>query len=101
MNIANLQLEGLYIAVASVNQALVQKGVLSQDEMDLALKRAEQIILGDYRLDDLSPAERDAAAFAPRVLALANLEAEDGTVPSFSDLARRVGETKGKHGDQI
>ena len=39
MNIANLQLEGLYLALAAINNALVEKGVLSREEMSLALRR--------------------------------------------------------------
>ena len=98
MKVANLQLEGLYLAVASLNDLLVKKGVITRDEVDLALRRAEQTALGDYRVEDLGPAERDAVAFAPRLLAAANASAVDG--PNFSELARHVGETKDKYPDQ-
>jgi hypothetical protein len=101
MNIANLQLEGLYLAVASINDLLVKKGVLSREEVDLALRRAEQTALGDYRTQDLSPAERDAMAFAARLLALANNSAGDEFLPPFSELARQVGQTKDRYPDQI
>ncbi len=47
MNIANLQLEGLCLAIAAINHELVAKGVLSQDEMDTALRKAEAAAIGD------------------------------------------------------
>lgn len=100
MNIANLQLEGLYLALAAINNALVEKGVLSREEMSLALRRAEQIAVGDDRMDELSSAEREAVAFAPRLLLLANDRAASGPA-SFSELARLVGQTKRPHPDQL
>lgn len=36
MNVDNLQLEGLMTAVASINYLLVQKGLLSVDDIDIA-----------------------------------------------------------------
>lgn len=100
MNVANLQLEGLYLAVASINDLLVRKGVVSREEIDLALRRAEQTALGDDRMQDLSPAERDAVAFPSRLLAAANDTALDGFIPPFSELARHVGKTKDAYPDQ-
>ena len=41
MNVANLQLEGLLMAIASINHLLVRKGVLSVEEIDKALRKAE------------------------------------------------------------
>ncbi|HEY8575993.1 MAG TPA: hypothetical protein VIL88_06610 [Devosia sp.] len=102
MNTANLQLEGLLIAVASLNQALARKGLLSTAEIDHALAVAEQTALGDDRvMEDLSPANRDAIAFPVRLLRLANNMADGAGVPTFGELARMVGETKGPHNDQI
>jgi hypothetical protein len=101
MNVANLQLEGLYLAVAAINDLLVKKGVLSREEIDLALRRSEQTALGDNRTEDLSPAERDAVAFASRLLAAANNSAGEEFLPTFQELARHVGETKDKYPDQI
>ena len=100
MNIANLQLEGLYLALAAINNTLVEKGVLSREEMSLALRRAEQIAVGDDRMDELSSAEREAVAFAPRLLLLANDRAASDPA-SFSELARLVGQTKRPHPDQL
>lgn len=100
MNTANLQLEGLYLALAAVNDTMVRKGLLSREEIDLALRRAEQTALGDYRNEDISPAEQDAIAFGPRVLILANAHSAGGNLPSFSELARLVGRSKRPHADQ-
>lgn len=100
MNTANLQLEGLYLAVAAVNQALVRKGVLTTEEVDFALRTAEAIAEGD-RVEGISPSNRDAVCFPIRLLQLANRNAEDNVVPTFSELAKTVGETKMPFNDQL
>jgi hypothetical protein len=101
MNTANLQLEGLYLVVAALNNALVKKGVLSRDEIELALRRAEQTAIGDNRAaEDLSPANRDAVAFPARLLALANRMASTDEISTFSELARMVASTKEPYNDQ-
>lgn len=101
MNVANLQLQGLYLAVAALNNALVSKGLLSRDEINIALELAEQTALGDDRVaEDMNPAARDAIAFPARLLMLANSGASEGRIPEFSELARRVGQTKEPFNDQ-
>src|SRR5690606_9818912 len=73
MNTANLQLEGLYLVIAAINDALISKGLLSREEIDDALKRAEQAAIGDERsMEELSPSNRDAVAFSARLLRIAN-----------------------------
>lgn len=102
MNTANLQLEGLLVAIAAVNQALVAKGVLATEEIDRALAISEQTALGDERLnEDLSPSNRDAVLFPIRLLRLANNMAGDRAVPPFAELARAVGESKAPYNDQL
>ena len=101
MNTANLQLEGLYLVVAALNNALVNKGLLSRDDIELALRRAEETAIGDDRVvEDLSPANRDAIAFPARLLALANRTASADEISTFSELARMVGSTKQPYNDQ-
>ncbi len=101
MNTANLQLEGLYLVVAALNEALVEKGVLGRDEIDQALRLAEETAIGDDRaVEDLSPSNRDAVAFPARLLALANRMGSEGGIASFSELARMVGSTKEPYNDQ-
>lgn len=101
MNTANLQLEGLYLVIAALNNALVRKGLLSRDEIDLALRRAEQTAIGDDRMmEDMRAANRDAVAFPARLLALANRTASEDEISTFSELARMVGSTKEPCNDQ-
>ena len=75
MNQANLQLEGLLMAVAAVNRLLVEKGHLTPHEIDVALRRAEARITSDDRFQDqdISLANRDAICFPIRLLLLATL----------------------------
>lgn len=100
MNTANQQLEGLLIAVASINNLLVAKGLITTDELTSTLDKAEQTVLGDYRSDELDPARRDAIAFPIRLLRLAKNGSSAGEVQSFSELAKLVGQTKGSYNDQ-
>lgn len=102
MNVANLQLEGLLMAIASINNVLVHKGLLTIDEVDDALRRAEAGITAEERLyEDMSPANRDAVCFPIRLLQLANRAQPDAAIPSFSDLARLVAQTKEPYNDQM
>ncbi|AZO01640.1 hypothetical protein EOA27_32490 [Mesorhizobium sp. M2A.F.Ca.ET.037.01.1.1] len=95
MNVANLQLEGLMMAVAAINNALVHHGVLSIDAIDDALRRAEASVTADERVyEDMSPAHREAICFPLRLLQLANLSQDETGVPPFAELARQVGRTK-------
>ncbi|GHC68586.1 hypothetical protein [Limoniibacter endophyticus] len=101
MNTANLQLEGLCLAIASVNKALVEKGLLTTEDVDTALRKAEAAARGDERfVDQLSPAHRDAVCFPIRLLQIAN-ETSDQRAFDFSHLAKRVGETKDQYNDQL
>lgn len=101
MNTANLQLEGLYLVVAALNNALVKKGLLSREEIDQALRRAEESAIDDDRAtEELSPANRDAIAFPARLLALANRSASADEIPGFAELAKMVGTTKVPYNDQ-
>jgi hypothetical protein len=95
MNVANLQLEGLLIAVASINRTLVRSGVLQPGELDEALREAEACITQDDRInEEMSPSNRDAVLFPVRLLQLANLHQSEPLARTFSELARAVGQTK-------
>lgn len=99
MNVANLQIEGLCMAIIAINHALVEKGMLTQLELNRALKKAEAIARSDERfVEGLNPSSRDAVCFPIRILDAANKE----TTPrssTFSELARMVGETKEPYND--
>jgi hypothetical protein len=102
MNVANLQLEGLLMAVASLNDLLVGKGVLSAADIDLALRQVEASMTADERLyEDMSPSNRDAVCFPVRLLLAANGARNEAHAPSFSDLTRRVGRMKEPYNDQM
>ena len=102
MNVANLQIEGILIAIASLNNTLVKRGVLSIDDIDLALDKAEANVIGEERnYESLSPANRDAICFPIRLLKAANLGQSENHIQPFSELARTVGKTKEPYNDQM
>jgi hypothetical protein len=102
LNVANLQLEGLLMAVASINNLLVNQKLLSADDIDTALRKAEAGLTSDeHVLGDMSPANRDAVCFPIRLLRLANNMQSETGVPAFSELARRIGRTKQPYNDQM
>ncbi len=101
MNAANLQIEGLLMAMASLHQLLAEKGVVSTSELDTMLRKAEARITGDDRFSEEIPlASRDAMCFPIRLLQLANARQAQHGVPGFSELAKRVGQTKQLYNDQ-
>lgn len=101
MSPANLQIEGLLLAMAALNRALVDKGLLSLEEIDLALHRAEAAATSEERMtEELSPAHRDAVCFPIRFLRLANGRELGADALSFSALTRDIGLTKPSYNDQ-
>ncbi|GAA2833045.1 hypothetical protein EDC40_104269 [Aminobacter aminovorans] len=101
MNVANLQLEGLLMAIATINHILVRKGVLSAEEIDIALRKAEASETAEERSEALSSSHRDAVNFPIRLLQLANQCQPEADIPSFSALARMVGQMKEPYNDQM
>jgi hypothetical protein len=93
MNTANLQLEGLYMAVASLVELMKDKGLASTEEIDIALARAERSAY-DGKAEEMSPANLSAISFPIRLLRLANSTAAAGASLPFPELARRVGEAR-------
>lgn len=91
MNTANLQLEGLCMAVAALVEVLKNKGLVSAAEIDKAFEGAERTAAEGK---DLSPANLEAVGFPVRLLRLANSTAFAGHPLPFQELARQVGETK-------
>jgi hypothetical protein len=101
MNVANLQLEGLLMAIASINHLLVRNGLLSNEEIDTALRKAEASGTNEERSEELSSANRDAINFPIRLLQLANQCQPEADIPPFSELARMVGQIKEPYNDQM
>ncbi len=91
MNTANPQLEGLYLAVAAMNRLLVEKQLLTHEEIRETLLETERAVLGSPQPESLSESHRKAVAFPIRLLLTANDAAEKGAEVSFEDLARHVG----------
>ncbi|ANG99264.1 hypothetical protein LQT97_21830 [Brucella pseudogrignonensis] len=101
MNVANLQIEGLCLALVALNRALIEKGLLSRTEIESALQIAEVTARSDDRfVEDLNPAHRDAVCFPIRILHVAN-SCDNAARPTFSELAKMVGETKKPYNDML
>ncbi|WP_079211141.1 hypothetical protein [Brucella pituitosa] len=101
MNVANLQIEGLCLAIAALNRALIEKGLLSRPEIESALQTAEVTARSDDRfVEDLNPAHRDAVCFTIRILQMAN-GWDSAAQPTFSKLAKAVAETKKPYNDML
>jgi hypothetical protein len=76
MNSANLQLQGLLLALYALLDAVKQKGLMTPDELDDALATAEANALADsQRVGELSPANLDGMLFPIRFLRAANTAA--------------------------
>ena len=93
MNSANLQLEGLLLALYALLDAVKSKGLLNEQEIDEALATAEANALADpQRVTQLSAASLDGVTFPIRFLRIANTASK---VPeTFTTLTQLVGETK-------
>ncbi len=94
MNTANLQLEGLYAALAAMMTALRQSGALTEADLDAALGDVEDTVTADRSRAELSPAHLDAIAFPIRYLRLANKLGAEGSYPGFAELTARIGREK-------
>lgn len=88
MNTANLQLQGLLMAVAAVNRLLVARGALDTRTLEAALHEAELSALAGSHAEGLSPSNREAITFPIRLLEFASREEANGL--SFEELAREV-----------
>ncbi|MGE7368964.1 hypothetical protein ACQKKX_07810 [Neorhizobium sp. NPDC001467] len=90
MNTANLQLEGLVMAVAELTKMAVDKGLFTHQEVTAALARAEDGVRMAAP-SNLSEANQSAKLFPIRVLHLANQAAQRDESFNFSDYAQLVG----------
>ena len=92
MNTANLQIEGLLVALVAINQRLVAKGVLSRQEIAEALADAEKTVAADAGRN-LSEANGKAILFPIRYLADALAATSSGEDRTFREEASRIGRT--------
>ena len=82
MNTANLQLEGLLLALASLLQTFERKGLLTREEIDAMLGEAEARARSEpQRPSELSAANVDAVCFPIRFLKAGGHPA--GAAPRF------------------
>jgi hypothetical protein len=93
MNTGNLQLEGLYLALAAMMDLMVKRGLLERAALQGALAAAEETAARDADARRLSAANSEAMLFPIKLLRLATELPRDG-VPRFADLAREIGESK-------
>lgn len=97
MNTANLQLEGLLLAVAALADVLARKGIVTRDEWVEALNRAEIEAANDgKRPAELRDAHVDGICFPIRFLRLAATMGPEER-KSFMEIAALVGQTKPGH----
>ena len=94
MNTANLQLEGLYIAVTALAEALREKGLLSTEELATSLDRAETVAWEAETKKGLSTSNIEAVVFPIRYLRVATQASAQGNHLPFHEVARIVGEAK-------
>ncbi len=93
MNTANLQLEGLLLAVSSVLETMRRKGLLTEQEIVESLGDAEACTKSRIGgMPDLSAANLDAIQFPIRFLRAAMSVTSHGA--SFMELTTMVAETK-------
>jgi hypothetical protein len=90
VNTANLQLEGMVMAVAALCQALAEKQLLSHEAIDAALAQAKDAVEGDDS-HRLSEANQNAILFPIHLLRLANQAHERGERFTFADYAAQIG----------
>ncbi len=92
MNTANLQIEGLLLALGQIVTLLKEKGVLSDADVAAALRRAEAVAMGDDgRHGQLREANVQAILFPIRYL----IETvSTGEARAFRDVTAEVGRAK-------
>ncbi|WP_442755223.1 hypothetical protein ACNHKD_00730 [Methylocystis sp. JAN1] len=98
MNTANLQLEGLYVVVATILEAMCEKGIFQREEIEALLAKAESALSAETsRPPEMRDANVEAICFPVRLLRQAlQISSDDGQGYSFADLASRVAQAKRK-----
>ncbi|WP_217579103.1 hypothetical protein, partial [Mesorhizobium sp. GbtcB19] len=77
-----------------------QKGVHSEKEDDIAQGKAEASETNEGGPEGMSATSRDAVNFPIRLLELASQCQPEADIPSYSKLARMVGQMKEPYNDQ-
>ncbi len=98
MNTANLQLEGVYAVLAALLQALLDKKVLSEDELGRMLTEVERGITADAgRPVEVRASNVEAMRFPIRFLRSALQASSAGQRPSFAEVTARI---RGQRADE-
>ena len=91
MNTANLQLEGLLLALAAVLRTLRRDGLLTDAALTRALDDATQAADGDMRRHLVTPANQNAIRFPIDFLRRAALASEQ---ENFTAIASEIGRNR-------
>lgn len=87
MNTANLQLEGVYLVLAELLEALIAKGHVDRSQLISILSETERGIAGDSsRPAEVRDANVEAIAFPARFLKSALKASSEGRKPSFAEI---------------
>jgi hypothetical protein len=94
MNTANLQLEGVYLVLAALFQALMAKSVFSEAELNALLSEVERNIATDAsRPVEVRGSNVEAMRFPARFLKSALFAYSQGKKPSFAEVVSLVSQT--------
>ncbi|WP_265518565.1 hypothetical protein [Nitratireductor luteus] len=95
MNTANLQLEGVLMAMAALCRLMREQGLATADQIDGVMGEAERALKDDkLRPAAVSAANVEAALFPLRFLREANRRADEVEHAAFSGIATAVGQAR-------
>lgn len=97
MNTANLQLEGVLLALSRLLETMRHKGLITSGEIEAALAAAEDAARRDAASRSISPAQAEGVLFPIRFLREA-ANRQEGLPATFSDIAAAIGESKDRNG---
>lgn len=96
MNTANLQIEGLLVAMSTVLREGMKRGFIHQGQVTALLDAAEaHVTLDGDRRESVTPAQLDAICFPIRYLRVVATRPDHEL--RFSDIAAEVGRIKPSH----
>jgi len=95
MNTANLQLEGVYLVLAALLDALIAKGAFEKSELVTILAEVERAIGADAsRPAEIRGSNIEAAQFPARFLKSALRASAEGQRPTWAEAVSLIRETR-------